>query len=184
MSARRWEGVIPNTPPTCGNSLRTILHMCMMTRYHRQHCTHQRLGDAMETDRTAFMLWLRASAAAAGYDPGVRGRIAALAKAAGVDAAPVSRALSGEMVPKIDTQRALAKALKVEPLEMYVRSGTIKAEDVPDGHLLLSEPATGTTVEAIAEKWGVPAGRRDLLLDIFEAVAETVAKEDNNSAAS
>jgi len=165
--------------PTCENFPRGILHMCMMTRYHRQKCTYRRLGDTVETDRTAFMLWLRATATAAGYDPEVRGRIAALAKAAGVDAAPVSRALSGEMIPKIDTQRALAKALKVEPLEMYVRSGTIKADDVPDGRLPVSEPVTGTTVEAIAEKWGVRPEKQDFLLGLIEAVAERVGKDDS-----
>jgi hypothetical protein len=88
------------------------------------------------------------------------------------------------MVPKIDTQRALAKALGIEPLEMYVRSGTIKAEDVPDGRLPAPKPASGTTVESLADKWGVPAERRDLLLGMMEAVAKTLAEADNGPTAS
>lgn len=130
----------------------------------------------MSTDREKFAAWLRDKARAAGFDPDVRGGIAALAKAAGVDQAPVSRALSGAMTPKVDTQRALAKAFGIQPMEMYVRSGTISAEDVAEAGLDVPTSTTSPTVDAVADRWNVPAERRDLLLGIFDAVAQQVAK--------
>lgn len=130
----------------------------------------------MNTDRETFTAWLREKARAAGFDPDVRGGIAALAKAAGVDQAPVSRALSGSMVPKVDTQRALAKAFGIQPMEMYIRSGTISAEDVAEAGLEVPSSDVSPTVEAIADRWKVPAERRDMLYGIFDAVAQQVAK--------
>ncbi|MFC8447639.1 hypothetical protein [Kitasatospora sp. NPDC057223] len=129
----------------------------------------------MDAERSAFVTWLRATAAATGYDPEVRGGIARLAKAAGIDAAPVSRAMSGEMIPKIDTQRALAIAMGIKPVEMYIRSGTIAPEDLPgDGEQLTRPPEQD--LAAIGRNFGIPEDRLPLFIASVEAVAPVFAE--------
>lgn len=131
----------------------------------------------MSTDLTDFATWLRATAAAAGFDPDVRGGLTSLAKAAGVDPSPVSRAMSGDMIPQISTQRALAIAMGIEPLEMYVRSGTINAEDIPDANRPPTTRPSPTDLRTIADKWGVPPEKRDMLFGVVEAVAKEFAEQ-------
>jgi transcriptional regulator with XRE-family HTH domain len=129
----------------------------------------------MNSERSAFVAWLRTTAAAAGFDPDVRGGIAALAKAAGIDAAPVSRAMSGEMIPKIDTQRALAKAMGVKPVEMYIRSGTIDPADLPSDTQPPAQPAEHDFAE-IGRRFGIPPEKLPLFIASVEAVAPLFAE--------
>jgi len=138
----------------------------------------------MDTDRTKFLDWLHTVAAAAGYDPKVRGSIAALAVAASVDPSPVSRLMSGDKIPQISTQRAIAIALNIEPLEMYVRSGTISAEDVPDGKQPRPAPTGKAAMQILANEWGVPPEKREMLFGVLEAVAKEFAEHSNGSATS
>lgn len=133
----------------------------------------------MEIAPNDFVDWLRERAAASGFDPDSRGGIAALARAAGVDASPVSRALGGKMVPKIDTQRALARALGVEPREMYVRSGTIAAEDLLDGLPQEPESVNEVDLEAVAARLGVPPERQDVFIQAALAMAEGLRQESS-----
>ena len=81
------------------------------------------------TEHEEFAAWLRARATAAGYDlssPRAGGR-SKLAADTGVSLSQIARVLSAKNRPDIDTQRQLAKALRVPLREMLIRSGTVLA---------------------------------------------------------
>lgn len=135
----------------------------------------------MDTDRADFIAWLHAAATAAGYDPSVRGSNAALATAAAVDPSAVSRFMSGDKIPQISTQRAIALVLNIEPLEMYVRSGTIAAEDVPDEKQPKPAPTGAAALQALANEWGVPTEKREMLFGVLEAVTRHFAQPGSDA---
>lgn len=129
-----------------------------------------------------FADWLRERAAKAGYDPDSRGGIAALAKAAGTDRGQTGRALRGEVRPSIESQRAWTDALRkkgvdVSLREMLIRSGTLRADDLPQEGEAAPPPAAQLDLFAVANAFGVPEGRAPLFVAAVEAVAKTFADE-------
>jgi transcriptional regulator with XRE-family HTH domain len=119
-----------------------------------------------------FTAWLHRQAAAAGYDPDVRGTVSKLAEAAGLDIGSTSRALRGRVAPNPETLRSLAKPLKVTVIEMYLRAGLLRTEDIaevispdPDaerGQYVAPSSAELTVGEA-ARRWRIDAEDQQLL---------------------
>jgi transcriptional regulator with XRE-family HTH domain len=129
-----------------------------------------------------FAAWLRDRAIAAGYDlssPRAGGR-SKLATDTGISLSQIARVLSGNNRPDIDTQRRLAKALRVPLREMLIRSGTVAEEDLPaPGEASL--PATPLTDIDLAEKarsWGIPEDKIHLFVAAIESVASAMADPD------
>lgn len=123
----------------------------------------------MDTSPAAYGKWLRARAAAAGFDPRVRGTLSALAEAAGTDPGQTSRALTGKTIPSIETQRALSRPLRLSLTEMLVRSGMLTPEDLPGGTVVIQD----ADLPAVGADLGVPADK----LDLFQRLVRSVAQE-------
>lgn len=81
--------------------------------------------------RERFGRYVEAAAKAAGYDTDERGGKAALARAIGMDASNVGRMLEGKSLPHPKFYGSIAKAVKVNPLELLVEAGILPRESLP-----------------------------------------------------
>jgi transcriptional regulator with XRE-family HTH domain len=130
----------------------------------------------MNEDRT-FADWLRERATAAGYNldgPRSGGRTK-LAEATGISLSQIQRALSGDVVPDIRSQRQLARALGVSPSEMYLRSGTLEATDLEG----VPESVSDLDLRTLGLKLGVAPARMGDFESIVQAVAQTFRSDDS-----
>lgn len=87
-----------------------------------------------EDSNEEFRDWLREKARAAGYDidgPRAGGK-AKLAEDSGISRGQVGRALNGDTIPDIQSQRRLAKALGIPALEMLVATDYLQMEDIKE----------------------------------------------------
>lgn len=116
-----------------------------------------------------FNEWLKERARARGYDidsPRGGGK-SELAEVAGVSRGQVGRALAGETVPDIGSQRGLAKALGVPLEEMLIRSGLCEPEDFPS---FVGRPyPPKDSLDALADRLGVTDLERRILGAVIDA---------------
>lgn len=85
---------------------------------------------SVETVRERFARIVATAAVAAGYDLGARGGKADLARAIGMDASGVGRMLSGESLPSPSYFEAIARAVKIDVLELLVAAEIISRESL------------------------------------------------------
>lgn len=127
-----------------------------------------------------FAEWLHDTVVAAGYDlstPRAGGKTK-LAADAGIATSQVHRALSGDALPDIRTQRLLAKALGVPPREMYIRSGLLVPEDLEVDPTALAD----LDARQLGLKLGVAPDHLAQFEQIVRAVAETFEADDKRAA--
>lgn len=128
----------------------------------------------MPTDHVQFRDWLRDRARARGYDidsPRGGGK-AQLAEDSGVSRGQVGRALAGETVPDIGSQRGLAKALGVPLEEMLIRSGLCEPEDFPSFAGRPYPPKD--SLDALVDRLGVTDLERRILGKLIDATLEAM----------
>lgn len=133
-------------------------------------------------EHQAFADWLHEVVVEAGYDLSSKrsGGRTKLATDAGIALSQVHRALSGDTRPDVDTQRRLARALRVPLREMLIRSRTVSEEDLPaPGEV--SVPAASLTqadLEATARSFGIPEEKIHLFVTAVESVASAMSDPD------
>lgn len=126
------------------------------------------------TDET-FAEWLSRKAVAAGYDVNAaRGGRAKLAMAAGMSGTQVSRTLEGKTTPSVESQRGLARALRVPFSEMLIRSGFASPDDFPNVAVNL---APTDSLDAVADEYGASAAERRILSSIVRTAIEALRTE-------
>lgn len=120
-------------------------------------------------DTQPFKQWLQDQARARGYDidsPRGGGR-SQLADDAGVSRGQVGRALAGETIPDIGSQRGLSKALRVPLEEMLIRSGLCDVEDFPN---FVGRPTPPEhSLDAAVDRMHVTPQERRVLVAVVEA---------------
>jgi transcriptional regulator with XRE-family HTH domain len=129
------------------------------------------------TDHQAFAEWLRERAVAAGYkldSPRAGGRTK-LAEATGISLSQIQRALAGDALPDVRSQRQLARALGVAPREMYLRSGILEPADLEG----VPESVSELDVRTLGFKLGVAPERMGDFESIVQAVAHTFRSGDS-----
>lgn len=96
------------------------------------------MDDKLPADNNeSFSGWLRSLAEAAGYRfEGARsGGLTRLAEDTGLSISVVSRALSGERTPDVQTLRALSRPLGTNLREMLIKSGQADETDLPGPYI-------------------------------------------------
>jgi transcriptional regulator with XRE-family HTH domain len=116
-----------------------------------------------------FAAYVRTAALAAGYDVDRvnSGAKADLARAAGMSPSSVSRLLRAERMPDAEYLAPLARALRLNPIDLLVESGILPPESrsQPDTNAVASTPITP---DAVADSWGVDAFGREMVRAMFD----------------
>lgn len=123
----------------------------------------------MSGEHQAFADWLKARAAAAGYDLDKRGTISRLAEESGVDPAQMSRFLRGQAIPAIEGQRGIAKALDIFLPEVMINAGVAVPGDFDD-----DEPRRPLTLQEAVNRMGLDAAERELLVRSAAPIVELI----------
>lgn len=132
-----------------------------------------------------FHVWLSEQVREAGYDiDGKRsGGKAKLAEESGVSRGQVGRALAGDSIPDIDSQRRLAHAI-ADRLhtdgnelfrEMLIRSGVMHADDFPAEEEGVQRRRLGP--DDVADAWGITDSQgRAMVRAMFEVLVRPDAE--------
>jgi transcriptional regulator with XRE-family HTH domain len=91
------------------------------------------MNDLPADNKESFSAWLRQRAESAGYrfDGPRSGGLSRLAEDAGVTISVISRALTGERMPDLQTLRSLSGPLRTNLREMLIESGQATEVDLP-----------------------------------------------------
>jgi transcriptional regulator with XRE-family HTH domain len=126
-------------------------------------------------DNDAFASWIRLRAIAAGYNvDAARGGRTQLAEAAGMSVTQIGRTLEGKTTPSVESQRGLARALKVPFSEMLVRSGFATREDFTEADVRSS----ALNLIEVAEQLGVPSAHQEHFSEMIRTMARLAATGD------
>lgn len=141
-----------------------------------------------DDQRQPFALWLADLARRAGYviDGPRGGGKRDLARDAGVGRSLVSRALLGEAIPDVKTQRGLTQALRARGVEvtlreMLIRSGLVDAGDLPAADAPPPPPITEIDLHQVARKFGIPPDKIELFARVVESTAQQFADTDTSA---
>lgn len=139
-------------------------------------------GPNVNTSLDQFAAYVKAAARAAGYDIDRvnSGDKARLARDAGMSPTTLSRLLAGERMPDAKYLAPLARALRLNPIDLLVESGILPSESrsQSDAHAVASTPITP---DAVADSWGVDMFGREMVRAMFERLtrpATTPASHD------
>ena len=136
----------------------------------------------MTSVNETFAAWLSDRARAAGYeiDGSRSGGKAKLAEDSGVSRGQVGRALAGDTIPDITSQRRLAKALRAPLAEMLIRSGLAEPEDFPE--YSGARPAEQLpSLDRAIEAMGATEAERSMLVAIIESMLPVLRSPEHLS---
>lgn len=126
--------------------------------------------------------YVEQAAPRAGYYLDQRGEKTRLATAAGMSISTLSRVLAGTRMPDPEYFIPLAKALKVDPLELLGQVSDQKASQQPQGPVA----SLPLTPDDVADSWRVDEFGREMVRAMFERLTNPqpapVAKNDVGSA--
>jgi transcriptional regulator with XRE-family HTH domain len=145
---------------------------------------HLRANDLGEHHVTGqpFHEWLHDRAIAAGFNvDAARGGRTALAEAAGMSVTQIGRTLEGKTTPSVESQRGLARALRIPFSEMLIQSGFATPDDFPNVTISL---APANSLDAVADHLRVTDGEREILTAMIELSVSMIRTEVAKLAAS
>lgn len=113
--------------------------------------------------------YVERAALAAGYDFGRRGEKTRLANDAGMSISTLSRLLAGTRMPDAEFIAPLAKALKVNPLELLGQISDQTSTQEPHRPV----PSLPLTPDAVADSWGLDEFGREMVRAMFERLSNS-----------